>query len=296
VARVPEIEDADFPHPLQRFFEGLRRIKVERAAARGPGKGAAKRRAVITMVHNEPVFFPIWLRYYSRFFAAEDIHVFDNDTTDGSLDGGGFVRLPASHSEVDHEWMVQTIRDRQHELLAGDYDVVLVTDVDEIVCPVPGAGTLGDYIDAFEEEFVNAIGYELIHIADEEPPIDLMRPILEQRRHWFADDVYDKPALATAPMEWKPGFHERIDAANNFDPDLRLIHLHRMDYELCRERHRLRSVRRWRSRDVDEGWAVHNLITKRRAFRRWFYFETGYESYGIEMHIQRIPPEWRGLF
>ena len=42
----------------------------------------------------------------------------------------------------------------QHRLLER-YDVVLVSDVDEIVAPDPALRDLGDYIDDFEEEFVN---------------------------------------------------------------------------------------------------------------------------------------------
>ena len=51
-----------------------------------PWRRLRKRRAVVTIVHNEPVFLPIWLGYYSRFFAAEDIYVLDNESTDGSTD------------------------------------------------------------------------------------------------------------------------------------------------------------------------------------------------------------------
>lgn len=60
------------------------------------GGYANKSRAAITIVHNEPVFLPIWLRYYARFFGAEDLYVLDNDTTGGSTDGDGFVRIPVS--------------------------------------------------------------------------------------------------------------------------------------------------------------------------------------------------------
>ena len=65
--------------------------------------------------------------------------------------------------------MVKTIAEYQHGLL-DHYDVVLVTDVDEIVIPDPAWGTLGEYIDRFDEPFVNAFGYELIDLVDREPP------------------------------------------------------------------------------------------------------------------------------
>ncbi len=247
------------------------------------------------MVHNEPVFLPIWLRYYSRFFAPEDIYLLDNDSTDGSTDGSGFVRIPVHHDCVDHTWMVRTIERLQHELL-DSYDIVLVTDVDEIIAPTPEWGTLGDYIDEFAEWFVNCVGYEILHLVDREGPYDLSRPILDQRGYWFANDAYDKPALATTAMSWKPGFHKKADEEFNYDPDLRLIHLHRMDFEVCRERHRLRSRREWNDRDLRAGWASYNRTVENGEFERWFYEDSGFEDEGIHIVLERIPESWKGLF
>ena len=79
--------------------------------------------------------------------------------------------------------------------------------MDEIVAPDPAWGTLRQYIDRIDEDYVNCHGFELIHKREQEPPIDLGRPVLGQRRFWFRNTLYDKPALATVPMEWEPGFH-----------------------------------------------------------------------------------------
>ena len=155
----------------------------------------------------------------------------DNDTTDGSTDRDGFVRVPAPRDRVDHDLDGRDPRRPSSTSCSSRYDVVLVTDVDEILAPMPEWGTLGAYIDRLDEEFVNPLGYEVLHLPDREPPLDLDRPILDQRGYWFANDAYDKPVLATVPMTWVPGFHARADGRHNYDPDLRLIHLHRMDYE-----------------------------------------------------------------
>ena len=32
-------------------------------------------------------------------------------------------------------------------------------------CPIPSGASLGDYIDRFDEEFVNCLGYEMLHIS-----------------------------------------------------------------------------------------------------------------------------------
>jgi hypothetical protein len=290
------LEPWDSPgHTMAQLFERVRRERRDHYALR-PKLNAPRTRAIITMVHNEPVFLPIWLRYYSQFFAPEDIYVFDNETADGSTERDGFVRIPVEHDTVDHTWMVRTIEGLQHELL-DRYDVVVVTDVDEIIAPAPPKGTLGDYLDRFDEEWVNCLGYEILHMRDREAPLRLDRPILDQRGHWYFNGAYDKAALAMVPMTWRPGFHGRADFQFKPDPDLRLIHLHRMDYDICLERHRTRRRRPWADVDAREQWAIHNRITEEAEFERWFYEATGFEGFmGYQMKVEEISPLWRGLF
>lgn len=288
-----ELEPQDSPnHPLAPWFEKARRERREHYASR-PRRKLARRRAIITIVHNEPVFFPIWLHYYSRWFAPEDIYVLDNDSTDGSTARDGFVRIPAAHDRVDVTWMLETIQALQHKLI-DSYEVVMVTDVDELVVPVPQRGTLGDYLDHFDEEWVNCLGYELLHLKDSEPGLDLSRPILSQRHHWFPNTAYDKAALTMTPMTWRVGFHGRADYHYNLEPDLRLIHLHRMDYEICLARHRLRRGRAWDQRDQDEKWSLHNQITETESFERWFYEDSCFEGFAI--NLEEIPPTWQDVF
>jgi hypothetical protein len=279
------------PHPTEPQFEDLRRARDRHYAERSPDR--YKRRAVMTITHNESLFFPIWLRYYATFFDPSDIYVLDHDSSDGSTDGEGFVRVPISHDTFDNLWMVANVERLQHELLER-YDVVLVTDVDEIVAPHPAWGSLTDYIDRFDEPYVNCLGYELIHVVGREKPFDPSRAVLDQRAYWFANDVYDKPALATQPLRWQPGFHRALDAPMRLDPDLYLIHLHRLDYDVCQARHRRWAARTWEQRDLEKGWGTHNRVVEDSEFRRWFYEDTNFPW--IKLVIQSIPNEWKGLF
>jgi hypothetical protein len=286
---VPEPQSG-VRHRLADHFDSLRRTRSER---RSDCDGGRKSRAALTIVRDEPVFFPIWLRYYSQFFEAGDIYVLDHGTSDGSTAREGFIRVPLTHDTVDHAWMARTIGEHQARLL-DDYDVVLVTDVDEIVAPAPDFGTLGDYIDRFEESFVNCLGYELLHLADREGPYDPARKVLRQRGHWFANDLYDKPALTTRPLRWRPGLHRTMDGSMRPDPDLYLIHLHRMDYEVCLARHRYRQARAWNERDLELGWARHNRIADDAEFARWFYEDSNVGW--TEIVLEPIPAAWRDVF
>ena len=297
---APEIH-FDAEHPHEEFFAPWREARALRYGSpsapprnRLPWRRSRRRRAVVTIVHDEAVFLPLWLGYYSRYFAADDIYVLDNDSSDGSTDRDGFVRVPTPHPSVDHTWMAETLAAFQEELL-DRYDVVLVADADEIISPLPSWGTLDQYIDRLDEEFVNPLGYEILHLPDREPPLDLSRPVLDQRGYWFANDAYDKPLLATVPMTWVPGLHASADGRRNYDPDLRLIHLHRMDYELCRARHGARARRDWGAADLDHGWASYNRLEAGEEFDRWFLSDSGFESEGIHIVCEPIPPAWRGL-
>jgi hypothetical protein len=247
-------------------------------------------RAVLTIVHDEAVFLPIWLRYYGQFFAPEDIYVLDHESSDGSTEVGGFVRDPVEHDRVDMRWLRDTIQAKQHELI-DRYDVVLITDVDEIVAPDPDTGNLGEYIDRFDKDFVNCVGYELLHQKDREPAFRPELAVLQQRHHWFPNFAYSKPVLAREPMDWHLGFHARMDGRADFDESLHLIHLHRMDYDICLARHILRRGLAWSERDLAKRRAYQNLITEVEEFERWF-FEDSCNSI-LPIRLEEIPPRWR---
>ena len=281
-------------HPLADWFDDHRNARQSYREQADPVAGRDRSRAIVTMVHNEAYFLPIWLSYYSRFFAPADIYVLDNETSDGSTEGEGFQRELVTRDRVDHTWMVETIQAKQHQLFAEGYDLVLVTDVDELVVPNPELGDLGTYMDTMIEDFVSCMGYEIVHLPDREASLDPDRPILEQRGYWTEQAAYNKSALATTPSRWEPGFHRREDGHFRPDPDLLMVHLHRVDYEACRERHRLRADRRWERLDSESGWAVHNRLFDGEEFDHWFFNETGFT--GFPLRVEEIPDVWKGAF
>jgi hypothetical protein len=278
-------------HPLEAYFDQLRRRRQERYASRPMPPRGLRRRAVQTIVHNEAFLLPIWLRYYSQFFDPDDIYVLDHESTDGSTAGPGFVRVPVTHDATyDSSWLTRTVQNQQHELF-DRYHTVLTIDVDEIVAPDPNWGTLGEYLDRFDEEFVTCLGYEIVHLQGVEPPFRSDRGVFEQRSFWYPNGGYDKPALASVPTRWNRCFHTREDGRSNYDPDLFLIHLHRIDYELCLERNRRTGNRPWNVADLSEGWGYQNRLEEGESFRRWFYEDSCFDE--VPIALQRIPAAWR---
>lgn len=280
------------PHPLADWFDHHRENRAKARVERNLETDRPSR-AVLTMARNESFILPIWLRYYSQFFEPEDIYVLDHGSTDGSTEGEGFVRIPIEREKFDHVWQRDVVGAKQKELFET-YDTVLYCDADELVVPHPSLGDLGDYIDRLDEPFVNCLGYDMIHMADREPALDPTRPITEQRSYWFWDAFYNKAALAREPIEWVPGFHRREDFEFRPDPDLLMIHLHRVDYQQCLKRHQVRSSTEWSDGDAEESWGSHNHITDEEEFKTWFYTDVGMP--GFKFYIEEMPEEWKGAF
>lgn len=284
------------PHtsPYLPDFEFLRQWRQEHYATWTNDQASTRRRALLTMVRDEAEFLPIWLDYYSRFFHSEDIYVLDHDTQDGSTSGTGFNRIPVTHPTYDTKWMAEQFHGFQSELFQR-YDVVVTVDVDEIIVPDPDSATpdLGVYLDRIDEEFVNCIGYEILHRPDLEPPIDMDRPLLAQRGWWFRSPLYDKPAIATEPIERGLGNHRRADGENNFDPDLRMIHLHRLDFERCLARHQRRASFRQADNDVAAGRGVQNQSGDRDTIANWFHTSTGIDR--VPLVPEPIEQRWKSV-
>lgn len=275
-------------------FDWLRDWRKAHYAGWSSAALSSRTRAIITCVRDEAILFPIWLGYYSKFFSPADIFVLDHETRDGSTSGTGFNRIPLTHPSFDTEWMLERVTEMQHELIQH-YDVVMVCDVDEIVAPDPTGPieNLGQYLDRFDEKFVSCVGYEVLHRADREPPIDMARPLLSQRGSWFRNALYDKPIIASVPMSWVPGLHRRTDGLNNYDPDLRMIHLHRLDLEQCFARHVERASYQIGRRDLEQGRSSHYQITERSEFERWFFESTGLATQPLV--LEPIEPRWHSV-
>jgi hypothetical protein len=225
-------------------------------------------------VKNEHVFLPIWLKYYSKYFNAEDIYVIDHDSDDGSLEEC-LKRYKFNVIKVHHEfysdiWKCKTTYQKQAELLQR-YEYVLFTDADEIVIPNPSKyRDLKDYITRHDSDCVASSAYELIHLRERESPIDLSRPILEQRKYWYFNSFYNKSPLLRIPLErvYEKGAE---NCGYSRDNDLWLFHLHKLDFDLCWDKHVKLAAQRWSPEDIKKGFSFQWRINDPEEFARFFY-------------------------
>lgn len=81
--------------------------------------------AVFTIVKNESVYLPIWLRYYKKYFNDKDIYVLDHESTDGSTENLSVnCKLVTNDLFQDNEWLLSVTKEFQRKLLR-DYRQVL---------------------------------------------------------------------------------------------------------------------------------------------------------------------------
>jgi hypothetical protein len=180
------------------------------------------------MVYNDPDYLRIWLDYYGRQVAPRHCYIVDHGSDDGStqgLDGFNVVRLPRSPQDDQRR---ATFLSEFCSALLLYYDAVLHVDVDEIVVADPRHhASLADCASASDRPVATAVGLNVLHRFETEPPFDPGRPVLRQRRFVFKSSSMCKPVLIRRPVVWSPGFHS-ADAPVTFEP-LFLFHLRWFD-------------------------------------------------------------------
>lgn len=233
--------------------------------------------ACITMVYNEPVFLPLWAGYYGRQVDFANLYCMDHGSDDGSTRHLklNYLRLPRGPLDEQKRalWVSQF-----HRQLLGTYDVVIYADVDEFLVPDPAryAG-LADYCRRLTATHATALGVNVLHLHDAEPPIDPSRPILAQRRVARFAAAYCKTLIARVPVDWDVGFHH-CDLTPNLDPNLVLFHLKFIDRDLFRADHPKRAALKW-----SEASLRYNLTAQ------WRLPPERYEEIGFPLTAATLP-------
>jgi len=193
--------------------------------------------AAVTMVFNEGVFLPIWLQHYGGAFGVENLFVIDDGSTNNSTSQAeSYHCLRKRRAAFDEEDRAALVSNFHRELLKH-YDVVIYTDVDELIVVDPKLGlTLRGYLSAADFEYRHTVGFNVMHHVAREAAISFDQPLFKQRKYAKFDSGYCKPLIAKVPMEWGPGFHWSGDLPPLYDNNLLLFHLRAMDLDIARAR------------------------------------------------------------
>lgn len=237
--------------------------------------------AVFTVVHNEHLFLPVWLRHYCLQVGGPDLYVLDHDSDpdhSAVVMSASATRVPISRKTFfDHAWLCETVARFQHFLLQS-YKAVLFAEADELVFPDPARHpNLLAYANATEggPPVVKCDGYNVWHDRKSgEPSLDWDAPLLRQRRWAYRNAEYCKPLFARVPVRWRFGFHKLAKhqdmPKSDVDRSLVLVHLHRACYTSCLARKREMATRRWHKDALRSGDGAHNRVVDEGEFDSLF--------------------------
>jgi hypothetical protein len=227
--------------------------------------------AAITMAYNESAFLPIWLNHYGSALGAANLFVIDDGSTDGSAsDRGSYNYLRKERAVFDEDDRALLISEF-HKQLLNAYDIVIYTDVDELIVVDPKLGlSLADYLARDDFDYKTTVGFNVLHDVKGEPPISLDRPLFAQRRYAQFSIGYCKPAVSKVPMNWGAGFHFNRGRPHKFDVNLFLFHLRAMDLETARTRFRKLRGLVWSNNSLSKQHGDHFRLHEPEYLQRFF--------------------------
>ena len=227
--------------------------------------------AALTFVFNEAVNLPIWIKYYGDNFGKKNLFVIDRESSDGSTSNLGDVnRIVIPRDAFDDKKKADFMSSMQNALL-NYYDAVVCGDCDELVVPdLSSYANLADYVDKMKFDYATCIGLNILHILNLEPPLDLSRPILLQRRFARFMSATCKTMLSRVPIRWMPGLH-CLDRRPRFDPQLFMFHTKTMDYTIASCRQEINRATPWSQASLSQNFGAHHRYDYAQFVREGFF-------------------------
>lgn len=187
--------------------------------------------AVVTVARNEGDMLRLWCEHYAKHVGRDSLLIFDDNSTDGSMEkaraaGYSVHHIPGFPGGRDFEQARIALVSGIASGLLHVYDYVVFADADEFLVPDP---TLYADLPAFlgahrEDAIIAGLGLNVVHAVNDEDPLDLSRPILEQRSYASFAPLMCKPAAKRVPAPWSSASHG-IRAPYRVDPGLFMLHL-----------------------------------------------------------------------
>ncbi len=192
--------------------------------------------AVVTVVKDESEMLPLWLHHYGARLGLDHLVVLDDQSTDGSTDGidaevHRLDGLPGG-PEFERE-RIKTVNQTAARLL-DTFDWVVFTDADEFLVVDPERHeSFRDLLPSVPNPAVAALGLNVVQDLEHEQPLDLGRPILEQRSFACFAEVMCKPSTKKRRVPWVLASHG-IKSRYEVRDDLFMLHLKFADLDRLR--------------------------------------------------------------
>lgn len=268
-----------------RFFRALKERlpskESELAAERTvKQKGARQHRiGLLTMVKNEDVFLAAWLHHYKRVLEFPRFYIIDDasdevDTAQVVRDAGaeGICSILKLPPEPFSDQYKSSALSQLARMLISRHDILVISDVDEIVMPVGEARShpLEELLSTTPASFTSPIGVLPVHDAATEGGFDPRIPLGEQRRWGFLHGASTKPIVWNGKTaEFTPGLHAVVGHNSPVVTNLATMHLRFVDRDVFVER-QMRRNQTFYSAEQRAGQGAHWQIESEKMLRYKF--------------------------
>lgn len=231
---------------------------------------------LLTYIHNEEFFFPIFLKHYANIFAPEDIFVIENNCTNNFVYNYRkqyLFNTIVCNTEYNHDFNTinQLVQKTCHHLL-GKYHSIFIAECDEILFHPDGLTQAAQKYIKWPHQVIRSIGYEPIHdYFNGEPDIDKNKPILMQRKWWWDNHYFRKPVFMKKTIDYWHNMHNFDQSFTIMDTQLLLVHLKLIDYKKLYERNQKTLVEsNFSPETISENKGWQNRIPNKEEFDKYF--------------------------
>ncbi|MBR9765743.1 MAG: hypothetical protein GYB53_20045 [Rhodobacteraceae bacterium] len=240
--------------------------------------------ACVTMVWRDHHFLDLWVRYYGALFGRTSLYVLSHGGEPEIAriaEGCNVIAIPRDPPDARFD---ETRWEMLSDIASGlvrYHDRVIVGDVDELIISLTPGEDLASHLAAAELGPVTApAGYELF--PEDELPLDLARPVLQQCPSGVLSASYSKPGILTAPARLTAGGHG-VRQPFDLRPELALLHLRFLNTpELVARRRQRQEIAREASLGSDRSQAAF--------LRGWRRAEEVREKIAARFHAGDIVP------
>lgn len=231
---------------------------------------------LLTYVHDEHFFFPIFLKYYTKIFNPEDIFVVENNCENSFIYNyrkkflfNNFV----FNTKFNHDFTaINQELTRLMRILLDQYYSVYLAECDEILYHPNGLIQAAKKYFKWPQKVIRCLGYEPIHdIQNNESALNPDLSLLKQRKLWWDNNYFRKPVFIKEPIDYWNNMHNFDEAYPTIDTQLMLIHLKMIDYDVLYARNQktlLEGNFHPETLTLKKGW--QNRIEKKEQFDSFF--------------------------
>ncbi len=189
--------------------------------------------AIISNHYNESFHIKHWLDYYTKELGSTNCIIVDHSSTENFRQlihnyDIGIINLPRNF--LDEIQMADFISCLATSLLKF-YDIIIHTDIDEIIIPSPNKyNGLVDYFSKNEHNTYTCVGLNVVNEIYQENPYNNEIPLFDQRQYVRFFSPMCKTVAIRQPVHWSPGYHGLNLEINFHDYNLFMFHMREMDF------------------------------------------------------------------